>query len=75
MSLLSIHFSRALARGRAAPQIPASREALLVSLLNKRAVAWNMGADELEAMLRQQILWSLPTVRPVDVGMDAEIAA
>ena len=39
-----------------------TRATLLVSLLNKRAVARNMGAEELEHLLRQQILWSLPTI-------------
>lgn len=44
------------------PRPADTRAALLVSLLNKRAVARNMGADELEVMLRQQILWALPTI-------------
>ena len=39
----------------------ATRETLLYSLLKKRAAAANAGADELEAMLRAQIRWSLPT--------------
>ena len=29
-------------------------------LLRKRAAAHNVGAEELEALLRDQILWSLP---------------
>jgi hypothetical protein len=65
MSSLSIQFARALAKGRSAPAAPPSRESLLVSLLNKRAVAQNIGADSLESMLRAQILWSLPTLVPV----------
>ena len=39
----------------------ATRENLLYTLLKKRAAASNAGADELEALLRTQILWSLPT--------------
>ena len=61
MSRLLLCLSRAVNNGRAASCAPRSREALLVSLLNKRAVAHNMGAVGLEAMLREQILWSLPT--------------
>ena len=60
MSLLLVQLSRAVDRGRATPAGPPSREALLVSLLRKRAVARNQGAVDLEAMLRKQILWSLP---------------
>jgi hypothetical protein len=76
MSSLSIHFARALSKGRAAPPAPPSRESLLVSLLNKRAVAQNIGAESLESMLRAQILWSLPTVVPVKPIADkADIAA
>ncbi len=73
MSLLSVRFSRALAKGRGKPCLPNTREALLFSLLRKRAAAHNVGATELEAMLRTQILWSLPTFAPVvheDVAMD-----
>ena len=61
MSLLAIRFSDALARGRRATMPIATRETLLYSLLKKRAAAANAGADELEAMLRTQIRWSLPT--------------
>jgi hypothetical protein len=39
----------------------ATREHLLYTLLKKRAAASNAGADELEALLRTQILWALPT--------------
>ena len=38
-----------------------TRETLLYALLKKRAAASNAGAHELEAMLRAQIRWSLPT--------------
>jgi hypothetical protein len=63
MSLLSIHFAKAVASGRNMPPQTATRATLLVTLLKKRAAARNAGADELEALLRAQILWSLPTVR------------
>jgi hypothetical protein len=66
MSLLSVRFSQALAKGRAISNLPDTREALLFSLLCKRAAAYNVGATEMEAMLRQQILWSLPIFSPVD---------
>lgn len=39
----------------------ATREVLLYTLLKKRAAASNAGAEELEALLRTQIRWSLPT--------------
>jgi hypothetical protein len=58
---LSIAFAKAVASGRRTPLGPTTRERVLVTLLRKRAAARNVGADELEAMLRQQILWSLPT--------------
>jgi hypothetical protein len=45
---------------RRTPPPSATREHLLVSLLHKRAIAHNMGAEDLEYMLRQQILWSCP---------------
>lgn len=38
-----------------------TREALLYTLLKKRAAASNAGAEELEALLRTQIRWALPT--------------
>ena len=62
MTSLSLHFAKALQSGRRIPRPAATRAALLVSLLNKRAVARNMGAEDLEHLLRQQILWSLPTL-------------
>ncbi len=57
--MLSLKLTRALERGRA-PRPPATRASLLASLLRKRAAAQNSGAPELEAMLRDQIRWSLP---------------
>jgi hypothetical protein len=62
MSMLSIRFARALAGGRRTPPLPDTRERLLVTLLKKRAAAQMAGAEELESLLRAQILWSLPTV-------------
>lgn len=64
MSLLSVRLSRALEKGRAAPAEAPTRADLLHRLLKKRAAAHNVGADELEAMLRDQIRWSLPMKRP-----------
>lgn len=60
MTMLSLRLSKALAKGRAAPARPQSREELLVTLLRKRAAAHNMGAEELETLLRDQIRWALP---------------
>ena len=62
MTSLSLHFAKALQSGRRMPRPTDTRAALLVSLLNKRAVARKMGAEDLEQLLRQQILWSLPTI-------------
>ncbi len=61
MSSLSVNFAKALSRGRINPPLPDTRERLLVTLLRKRAAAQNAGADELESLLRAQILWALPT--------------
>jgi hypothetical protein len=61
--MLSHRLSRALAQGRAAPAAPPSRASLLASLLRKRATAHNAGAEELEALLRDQIRWALPIIR------------
>ena len=63
MSLLSVRLSRALERGRAATGRPRSRAELLRVLLDKRAVAHNAGADDLEQLLCDQIRWSLPIER------------
>lgn len=62
MTLLSLGLTRALERGRA-PRPPATRAALLATLLRKRAAARNSGAEALESMLRDQIRWSLPIER------------
>ena len=63
MTMLSHRFSRALSQGRAAPAPPPSRASLLAILLRKRATAHNVGADDLEALLRDQIRWALPIER------------
>jgi hypothetical protein len=65
MSLLALKFSQALENGRRSAPLPDTRERLLVSLLRKRATAQAIGAEDLEAMLRDQIRWAMPT-------MDAE---
>lgn len=64
MTTLSVRFARALSQGRSIKQ-PETRPQLLASLLRKRAAAHAAGAEELEALLRDQIRWSLPveTVR------------
>jgi hypothetical protein len=62
MSLLALKFSEALRNGRRVPPPSDTREALLVALLKKRATAQAIGADDLEALLRDQIRWALPTV-------------
>ena len=60
MTSLSVKLSQALDRGRRNVRAPDSRESLLASLLRKRATAHAIGAEELEALLRNQILWALP---------------
>ena len=62
MTTLSVQLSRAVARGRSAGVVPASRAALLHVLLRKRAAAHVRGANELEALLRNQIRWALPVL-------------
>ena len=59
MTMLSFQLSRALAQGRAAPERPENR----ATLLRKRAAAYNAGAHDLEALLRDQIRWALPIER------------
>ncbi|MCW3846542.1 hypothetical protein OF829_04775 [Sphingomonas sp. LB-2] len=63
MTKLSLQLSRALARGRAEPAPPPSRASLLATLLRKRAAAHNVGAEDLEKLLRDQIRWALPIER------------
>ncbi len=75
MSQLLLRLSRAVERGRAQPSPPPTRQQVLVSLLTKRAVASRMGATELEAQLRQQILWSMPTFDRVNLDVREEKVA
>ena len=64
MTMLSLKLSRAVTAGRHDPVPPPDRATLLVTLLRKRAAAHNVGADDLEAMLRDQIRWALPMAKP-----------
>lgn len=70
MTMLSLKLSRAVTAGRAEPPPPPNRAALLVTLLRKRAAAHNVGADELEAMLRDQIRWALPMAASEEAVLD-----
>ena len=73
MTALSVKLSRALSRGRRIDAPPPSRAGLLAVLLRKRATAHNVGADELEALLRDQIRWALPIQTDVERA-EAELA-
>lgn len=72
MTALSLRFSQALARGRRESRSPDTREALLASLLRKRATAYVAGAEELEALLRDQIRWALPIDSDPKASDDAQ---
>ena len=61
MTMLSARLSRALRQGRV--RQPDTHAGLLHALLRKRAAAHATGADELEALLRDQIRWALPMER------------
>lgn len=67
MTLLSVRLTRALAQGRARPA-SADRASMLAALLRKRAAAHNVGARDLEGMLRDQIRWSLPLMPGTAAG-------
>ena len=69
MTMLSLKLSRAVSGGRSEPLPPPDRASLLVTLLRKRAAAHNVGADDLEAMLRDQIRWALPMAPPEDAAL------
>ncbi len=60
MSNLSSRLHKAVSSGRQLRFRPESREQVLARLLVKRADAQQAGLDDLEASLRQQIMWSLP---------------
>ena len=70
MSNLSFRLHKAVSSGRRVRWRPESREEVLARLLVKRADAQQAGLDELEATLRQQILWSLPMRRGEDDAKD-----
>lgn len=63
MTALSVRFARALSQGRHIKPPAETRPQLLASLLRKRAAAHAAGADDLEALLRDQIRWALPIDR------------
>ena len=67
VTMLSVQLTRTVERGRRLPMPEASRASLLWMLLRKRATAYNVGADDLEGMLRDQILWALPMMRAEDL--------
>ena len=60
--------SRLIASGRAEKGVPKSRGEVLEALLRKRAAAWRSGFGDLEAKLRNQILWALPVEKPGDTS-------
>ena len=66
--------SALISEGRARRGVPTSRSEVLAALLRKRAAAWQGGMEELEAKLRNQILWSLPVERPGDDAAAADQA-
>jgi hypothetical protein len=68
MSRLSYTLSKALAGGRSARGKPNSREEVLARLLMKRAAAKRAGLKDLEAQLREQIMWALPVRNPSEDG-------
>jgi hypothetical protein len=72
MSRLSFTLSKALAGGRRAKGRPSSREEILKRLLMKRAEAKRAGLKDLEAQLREQIVWSLPVRNPSDDATDGQ---
>jgi hypothetical protein len=62
MSRLSLILARSVTRGRHT-RPPETRASVLAALLRKRAAASVHGADDMEAMLREQIRWALPIER------------
>lgn len=60
MSNLSYRLARAVSAGRKNGGLPADRETVLARLLVKRAAAHRAGLEDLEAIMRRQIEWSLP---------------
>ena len=70
MSRLSFTLSNALASGRRSRGRPGSREEVLARLLMKRAAAKRAGLKDLEAQLREQIMWALPVQNPQDFDIE-----
>ena len=71
ITALSLRLSRALTGGRRLAASPPSRASVLAMLLRKRATAHNVGAEDLEALLRDQIRWALPMVEsPPDAAIE-----
>ena len=68
---LSYRLAKALSQGR--PGSHASRESILAGLLSKRAAARRSGLREQEALLREQIRWSLPVHKPRDSDPDTTL--
>jgi hypothetical protein len=73
MTMLSVQLTRAMQSGRRLAAPEASRASLLWMLLRKRATAYNVGADDLETMLRDQIRWALPMMRMDDPGSEPRV--
>ena len=70
MTALYVRFARPLSQGRPINPPPQTPPQLLASLLRKRAAAHAAGADELEALLREQIRWALPVDRNPEAQPD-----
>jgi hypothetical protein len=66
VSRLSHTLSRGIEARRTTSAHRSSRQAILSSLLAKRAAAHRAGLHQLERQLRSQILWGLPMIRLVD---------
>jgi hypothetical protein len=66
VSRLSHTLARGVEARRTTSSHRRSREAVLSSLLAKRAAAHRAGLHQLEKQLRSQILWGLPMIRVMD---------
>lgn len=67
MPSMSFTLSKAVAAGRDPAVRTRTREAVLASLLSKRAAAHRAGLERQERLLRDQILWALPIRRGADL--------
>lgn len=63
MASLSFTLAMAVQSGRSPEARARTREAVLASLLQKRAAAHRAGMIRQEQLLRDQILWALPVRR------------